>query len=149
MPGRPGTFENVRAGREVDGRHSGSDQVPVSLHGARPDLAALGAGAIGGAAGLPPWVTSPGKYASPGQARAAQMAAQQAAAEDAAANQRKPLNAMQKAGAGMMTAGSSLADVFTFGGASKLLDREAPRQEGREGTRRGADEEGRRRRGEV
>jgi len=96
--------------------------VPVSLRGARPDLAGLGAGAIGGAGGLPPWLAGPGRYVTPGQARAAQLARQEAAADDAAAGQRPPLNALQRAGQQMMTAGSSVTDVFTFGGASKALE---------------------------
>src|SRR3954447_5213628 len=50
------------------------------------------------------------------------MAAQHAAAADAGAKQRQPLDAMQKGGSAMMTAGSSVADVFTFGGASKALE---------------------------
>ena len=93
--------------------------VPVSLRGARPDLAALG---LGGAAGLPPWMAGPGRFLTPGQARAAQIAALQAAAADAKANERKPLNAMQKGGSAMMTTGASVTDVFTFGGASKFLE---------------------------
>jgi hypothetical protein len=96
--------------------------VPVSLRGARPELAALGAGAIGGADARPSWLSGPGRYATPAQARAAQIARLQAQADDAAANQREPLNLLQKIGAGMMTAGASVADVPTFGYTSKALE---------------------------
>jgi hypothetical protein len=87
--------------------------VPVSLREAGADLSGFGA-----AAGLPAWLTAPGRYATPGHARAAQIA-RLAAAQPA---HRAPLNGLQKAGQKMMTAGSSVADVFTFGGASKLLE---------------------------
>jgi hypothetical protein len=96
--------------------------VPVSLRGANPDLAGLGAGAIGGLGAGPSWLNGPGRYATPAQARAAQIAALRQAAEDAAAGKRPPLNTLQKIGQKMMTAGSSIVDVPTFGYMSKGLE---------------------------
>lgn len=96
--------------------------VPVSLRGASPDLAGLGAGAIGGAGAKPSWLSGPGRFATPAQARAAQIARLEAESRDAAAQERPPLNALQKLGAGMMTAGASIADVPTFGHTSKALE---------------------------
>jgi hypothetical protein len=100
----------------------GPAAVPVSLRGARPELAPLGAGAIGGAGARPSWLSGPGRYSTPAQARAAQIARLQAEADDAAANQREPLNPLQKLGSAMMTAGASVADVPTFGYTSKALE---------------------------
>ena len=100
----------------------GLPSVPVSLRGARPELAALGTGAIGGAGAKPSWLTAPGRHATPAQARAAQIARLRAAADDAKANECPPLNALQKAGSAMMTAGASIVDVPTFGYMSKGLE---------------------------
>lgn len=100
----------------------GLPSVPVSLRGARPELAALGAGALGGAGAKPSWLSGPGRYATPAQARAAQIARLRAAAEDAKANERPPLNPLQKLGSAMMTAGASVADVPTFGYTSRALE---------------------------
>lgn len=59
----------------------GPAAVPVSLRGARPELAALAPGAIGGAGARPSWLSGPGRYATPAQARAAQIARLEAAAQ--------------------------------------------------------------------
>jgi hypothetical protein len=96
--------------------------VPISLRGASPELAGLGAGAIGGAGAKPSWLSGPGRFATPAQARAAQIARLKAEARDAAAQERPPLNPLQKLGAGMMTAGASIVDVPTFGYTSKALE---------------------------